>query len=423
MHSEIYLCESDVMIDYFKLITVTHKQLNTQDLKSFIVTSDDDEELSRKLNEIKLRFNQDEILYLSTCNRVLFLFYGKQKFDDKDARKLMLDINPDLSEIQQHNFDNIVLRFTGLEAVRHLFEVGCSIDSLVVGEREILRQFRDAYNNCRRLGLCGDNIRIVEKCAVAAAKEVYTKTDIGTKPVSVVSLAIQEFVKKSIDTDSRIFLIGAGETNASAGRLLLKYGYRNITIFNRSLDNAKTLSKELGAEAYHLSDLDRFEGDFDCMIASTNAQECIVTPELINNLTNDLSGKLFVDLSIPANIALSSEQLKQAQYVNIDGIRHLADQNLKARSGHISAAKVIIAHHLDEFTKKYEWRKVERALNTLPEAIESVKNRALNNVYKNQIEELPPSTQDLIRDITSYMQKKCVAVPMKMAKEGITHSN
>ena len=291
------------MIDYFKLVTVTHKQLNTEDLKHFILPTGDDEDLRQRLGSLKSKFGQEEILYLSTCNRVVFLFYGKENLSHGDAQNLMLEINPDLGKIQRHNLENIVVRYAGLGAIEHLFEVCSSIDSLVVGEREILRQFRAAYNQCHKLRLCGDNLRIVEKCAVASAKEVYTKTDIGDKPVSVVSLAIQEFVKKKFDQSAKILLIGAGETNASAGRLLKKYGFNELTIFNRSLDNARVLSDELGAKAYHLSDLNGFTGGFDCMIASTNAQEPIVTPELVDDMCEDLTGKMFIDLSIPANIS------------------------------------------------------------------------------------------------------------------------
>ena len=131
------------------------------------------------------------------------------------------------------------------------------MDSLVIGEREIFRQFRVAYEKCQAGGLTSDYLRILEKATVTTAKEVYHSTKIGEKALSIVSLAINALLKNQVSRDSRILLVGAGETNSLVGKFLKKYQFRNIKIYNRSLHNAAELSNELNAESYHIQDLNK----------------------------------------------------------------------------------------------------------------------------------------------------------------------
>lgn len=407
------------MIDHYKIITVNHKVLNTEDLAHFIIRHDNDQELIEQLNDLTGILKQQEVLYLNTCNRVIFLFFGDHSFNQSDISGFFGKINSTFDPSQVANLDQVIEHYVGHDAINHIFEVASSIDSLVVGEREIFRQFREAYKFCNEAGLCGDNIRLVEQSTVRGAKDVYTNTSIGAKPVSVVSLAIQEFLQRDLPKDARILLIGSGETNSTVGRFLKKHKYQNIIIFNRSLDNAKSLSEELNAEARYLGTLTDYNEGFDCIFACTSAQDPIVTLEVFNKISKKSDKKLLIDLAIPNNISKSVASLHQVDYISIDSIRVRADENLKFRSSNIAAARDILGRHLEEFGKVYQQRIVERALGHLPQEISKVKDRALNLVYKDQIEALPEDAQNLILEIAAYMEKKCVAVPMKMAKEAI----
>lgn len=404
------------MVKDFKIVTITHKQLNTEDLKHFVVTHNDKSELSEKLHLLKDRFGQEELLYLATCNRVIFFFYGQQSFERSHCEDLMYFVNPTLAKTHHHSIEQLVDFYQGIDAIRHIFEVCSSIDSLVVGEREIFRQFRQSYVDCKHMGLCSDNMRLVEKMVVKAAKDVYTNTAIGAKPVSVVSLAIQEFLSYKIDRDAKILIIGSGETNTTVGRFLKKYGYQNIVIFNRTLDNALKLSKELGARAMHLKELSTYAGGFDCIFSCTAAQEPIINSQIFQRICQDNNKKLIVDLSIPHNVSKDVVQLDQVDYISVDSVRDLAEENLRRRSGNIAAARIILNSYLEEFEHLWHRRKIERTFGELPIEIKKVKERALTKVYKDAIADLPEETRSLIFEIAEYMEKKCIAVPMKMAK-------
>lgn len=407
------------MINFYKLITITHKGLNTEDLEHFIIRYKKESELVGTLQKIKKEFGLDELLYLATCNRVIFFMYGKQSFASKDYTAFFHMVNAEITRDNVHNLDKIVEYYEGPKAINHLFEVASSLDSLVVGEREIFRQFRAAYKFCHRHKLCGDNIRLAQQSTVKAAKDVYTNTSIGTRPVSVVSLAIQEFLKRRLPVDARILLIGAGETNSTVGRFLKKNGYHNVIIFNRTLDNAQQLSLELNAESRHLTALRDYNEGFECLFACTASQDPIITTSLFDKINPEGQEKIIIDLSIPHNTEKEVTKMSEVDYISIDSIRSLAAENLKFRSSNIAAARIILSSYHEEFGKLYERRRVERALGNLPQEIGKVKDRALNLVYKEKIDALPQETRELVEEIAAYMAKKCVAVPMKIAKASV----
>ncbi|MFT6808477.1 MAG: glutamyl-tRNA reductase [Saprospiraceae bacterium] len=405
------------MLNYFKLITVTHKNLDTEELSHFVIRHENENELVDKLQAIKEDFKQDEIFYLATCNRIVILLFGHHSIDKESAIDLFLHINPELQYGEHLNLAKVISHHVGLTAINHLLEVTSSIDSLVVGEREIFRQFRDAYKFCSSKGLCGDNMRILQQSAVKASKAVYTKTGIGTKPVSVASLAIQEFLKRNLDKSAKILLIGAGETNTKIGRFLKKHEYTNLVIFNRSLNNARELSEELNAEAQYLTDLENYVDPFEAIFAATSSQEALITPALWSKINPHQEVKTIIDLSIPHNVSPQVNALPSVDYISIDSIRQIAEENLVFRNSNIASARAILREYLDEFTNLFERRKVERAFKKLPNEIKEIKHRALDLIYKDQIATLPPETQALISEIASYMEKKCVAAPIKLAKQ------
>lgn len=405
------------MLDNFKLITITHHKLNVNELENFIVKYDDESQLSTRLQNLKSALKIEELYYLATCNRVQLLLFTPQQVDTEFSEKLFKQINPSLTNETFAQASKFIDVYTGMDAINHLFEVSSSIDSLVVGEREILRQYRQAYQKCLDYGLTGDNLRLVDKVTVQAAKDVYANTKIGEKPISVVSLAIQKLLQADLSQQAKIILIGAGETNKLVGKFLKKHGFENVTIFNRSLDNAQSLSEMLKARAFHLSELKDYKEQFDCIISCTGSPDVIVDESMYSSLLGgDDSKKLLIDLAVPNNIDKAIESQYNVDLIDIEKLRILANENLAYRKDEVVIAKEILKDHVLNFEKVYQQRQIEKALSSLPEQIKEVKERALEKVYKKQIEQLNPEAQLLIQEMMDYMEKKCVGVPMKVAK-------
>ena len=405
------------MLSNFKLITITHHKLNVNELEKFVVKYDNEDELAHKLKDLKSQLGLQELFYLATCNRVQLLIYNDLEIDLNFCRELFSIINPSLKEVDFDQAEKFIDIYNGLNAIDHIFSVSSSIDSLVVGEREILRQYRQAYEKCLELGVTGDNLRLVDKFTVQAAKDVYANTKIGEKPISIVSLAIQKLLQADLSREARIILVGAGETNKLVGKLLNKHEFKNITIFNRSLDNAKALSDKLNARAFHLSDLPDHKDGFDCIISCTGSPDIIITEELYRSiLVGEEDEKLLVDLAVPNNIDKAIVEHDKVNLIDIEQLRILANENLAYRKDEVVVAKEILKTHVNNFDKIYQQRQIEKALTQLPDKIKEVKERALEKVYKKEIEELDPEAQKLICEMMDYMEKKCVGIPMKVAK-------
>jgi glutamyl-tRNA reductase len=207
----------DLELKHLKVIAFTHKQLDLKDLGSLVI---EDEQLDERLLHIKESFDIPELFYIGTCNRVEFVFYSGHSLTPEFLREFLSKLNFHMSEDQ---IDSLLLKavaYEGVEALRHLFRMSCSMESLVVGEKEILAQVRRAYERCKNSGFTGDFIRLMMDNLVRTAKEVYTYTQISRKPISVVSLAYRKLREYKLPENPRIIIVGAGETNQNVSKYL-----------------------------------------------------------------------------------------------------------------------------------------------------------------------------------------------------------
>ncbi len=406
------------MLDSYKILTITHRQTPLQSIGKFIIAHENEAALRSRLEELKSDFGVDEMLYLATCNRVMFLFNREKSLSPDFIQQFFQAVNPQLSAdfIEKH-----VVTYEGKAAVDHLFKVTASIDSLVVGEREILRQLREAYDRCLNWNLTGDNIRIIMQAAVVAAKEVYAQTRLGEKSVSVVSLAVKELLKTKLPKNARILMIGAGQTNMLVSKFLAKYGFTNVSVFNRTFEKAEQLARMTGGSAYKFSELESYQQGFDCLIACTGATQAVVDKKLYSSLlAGETSRKVVIDLSVPNNVCKEVVQDFDVHFIEVEGLRALAQVNLSFREQEVTVAIELLETHLEEFETTARNRRIERALHRIPGEVTAVKERALNEVFKKEVEVLDESTRQLLERMMTYMEKKCTGIPMKVAKEALT---
>lgn len=398
-------------------MTITHKSTDLKNIGNFVLPNLDTEPaLQQKLASIKQSLGLSELLYLATCNRVLFFFVTDQVVDAAFITAFEQVVYTTLPE-------GITLldasqSYEGVDAITHLLEVSSSVDSLVIGEREILRQLRESYERCLTIKSTGDSIRMAMQLAVEVAKQVYSTTRIGQKPVSVVSLAIRQLLAQNPDRASRVLVVGAGQTNTLVGKFLLKYGFENCTVFNRSLGNAERLAQMLNGAGHTLDQLPTYSGGFDILIACTGATEAVITPNLYQQLLQgDTDKKILIDLSIPNNIATSIADDYNATYIEIDGLKELVNENLAFREKEVKNASVIIQERVEEFKKIYKGRQVELALREVPTQIKAIRQHALTSVFKNEVSSLDKDALDLVERMMAYMEKRCIAIPIQAAKE------
>jgi len=386
-------------------------------LGDFVIAATEENLLSDQLARIKEELEVDELLYLATCNRIFYLVSSDKPVSTKFAEQLFRSSNPSLSDDQiQLAVDNLK-ELHGMSAIRHLFEVSSSIDSLVVGEREILRQIKEAYTQCQSWGLTGDDIRLAIRYTVEAAKSVYELTRIGEKPVSVVSLAIREMMKERVNSNSRVLMIGAGQTNNLVSKFLTKYDFKNVTVFNRTESKATTLANRFNGKAYPLTALDSYDEGFDVMIVCTGATEPVINSANYQHLlSGNQDKKIIIDLGIPNNVSTEVPEQFNCRYIGVESLRELADQNLSFRRKEVIKAKILLEEKLEEFHVIYRERQNEKVFLHIPEEIKSIKKHAMDVVFKKDMEEMDEETRDLFQRMLNYMERRCISVPMIAAK-------
>lgn len=402
-------------LEYLKIIAFTHKQIDLKALGKLVIC---EHTLDDRLRNIQSELAVKEIFYLATCNRVEFVFTCAAEVDKTFIHRFLTVLNMGLPEEYMDQFIENVSVYEQVEAFNHLLRTSCSLESLVVGEKEILAQLRKAYESCRVAGFTGDYMRMIMNRVVKTAKEVYTHTNISKNPVSIVSLAYRKLRDLKMCANSRLLIIGAGETNRNIAQYLKKHKYSNFSIFNRTPENAEHLAKELNGTAYPLTELENFSGGFDVIITCTGATEPIITEELYKKLLNgDTEKKVIVDLAIPNDTAPEIIKNFPVHYIEVESLKEIARKNIQERYDELVNAEHIIEENIKDFSLVLRQRKIEIAMSGIPQKIKEIKHTAINAIFADEINGMDESSRLILERVMNYMEKKCISVPMVMAKE------
>jgi glutamyl-tRNA reductase len=410
----------------YTIVTLTHRHTPLKDLGQFVLTSasaaDAETRLPAELQRLKAQFGLDELFYLATCNRILYIFSHAQPLNAAWANYFLQTVYAHLPAETLEVGCQTLQHFQGKNAIMHLFEVASSIDSLVVGEREILRQLRTSYEAQIAYKTTGDAIRLAMRFTIEAAKRVYSETAIGEKPISIVSLAMQKMYSHHLPKDTRYLIIGAGQTNQLVAKFMVKHPLENLTVFNRSLPKAEALAASLlpTAKAYTLDALATYTGGFDVLIACTGATEPIVTAEIYKQLLQgETDKKIVVDLSIPYNFSLETVAENDMDYIEIEQLKILARQNLDFREQEVSKAQILLLEEVANFELAYRSRQIERALSDVPKQIKAATEHAVNTLFGQDIARLDAESRATLDKVVAYLERRCIAIPLQVAKENL----
>ncbi|MBC7566512.1 MAG: glutamyl-tRNA reductase [Pedobacter sp.] len=402
-------------MEYLKIIAFTHKQIDLKSLGKLVIC---EQTLDDRLRNIQSELGVKEIFYVGTCNRVEFVFTCGSEINREFIHRFLTVLNMGLPEEYMDQFIANVSVYEQVEAFNHLLRTSCSLESLVVGEKEILAQLRRAYEACRVAGFTGDYMRMIMNRVVKTAKEVYTNTNISKNPVSIVSLAYRKLRDLKMCANSRLLIIGAGETNRNIAQYLKKHKYSNFSIFNRTVENAEHLAKELNGTAYPLTELENFSGGFDVIITCTGATEPIITEDIYKKLLNgDTGKKVIVDLAIPNDTAPEILDNFPVHYIEVESLKEIARKNIQERYDELVNAEHIIEENIKDFELVLRQRKIEIAMSGVPKKIKEIKHTAINAIFADEINGMDESSRLILERVMNYMEKKCISVPMVMAKE------
>jgi len=406
---------------HFYTIAVTHKNFSIKDLGKLHM---EEARLKTQLPGIKSKLHLKELVYLSTCNRVEVLFTCEKTIDKNFISKLFSLLNHELKSSELKKLTAKAEIYHSHEAVNHVLRVASSLESLVVGEREIITQFRQAYEKCNALGLTSDLMRLLNKHTVETAKQIFTETNIAKNPVSVVSLAYRLLKEKNVKENARCIFVGAGQTNATMAKYMKKHHFSSFTVFNRSLPKAKELAKELDGKAYELNSLENYTGGFDVLVTCTGAKNPVITSAIFEKLLQkDKDKKIIIDLAVPTDLQAQVLKKFKIDYISVSAIKEQARLNLNLRKKEMKACEAIIYGKTIEFEAILKERSIEVAFGEIPKKIKEINQFALSEVFAKDVENLDAGSKQTVEKIIRYIEKKYNAVAITTAKKVFLSAN
>lgn len=305
------------------------------------------ENLSRALKELISQNAVNEAAILSTCNRTeLYCSLGSA---DRDA---LINWISHFHHLQNEELAPYIYFYTDNEAVQHILRVASGLDSLVMGEPQILGQIKDAYLQASDAGAIGQQLNRLFQHTFSVAKEVRTNTAIGSNPVSVafaaVSLAKQIFTKLS---DHTVLLIGAGETIELVARHLKEQGTRKMIVANRTLERAQLLAGQFEGEAIPLAEMPDRLVEADIVISSTASQLPILGKGMVESALKQRKHKpiFMVDIAVPRDIEPEVSKLRDIYLYTVDDLHEVIEENRKSRQAAAKEAEEIIQNQVEHF--------------------------------------------------------------------------
>ena len=332
-------------------------------------------DLKDKLNELMGRYNVDGCVIISTCNRTEIYVSTPSPVDaDCEIRQFLLEEK----DVTGDELDESLYSAYDEAAIRHLFAVVSSLDSMVLGEQQIIGQTRTAFKEASHAGTVNMALRRLFRQALECGKRVRNQTLISESHVSVSTVAI-DIAKRSFDTfeDKNVLVVGSGEASELAARYLKDLGVTAFIVSSRTREHAIALAEELGGTARRFEDLPMLVRDADIIVSGTAAQRFVIKPEMLNDVRDNL---LILDIAIPRDVDPACGQVPGVTVCDLDAIGAEIERNKDNRTHAAEQAQAIV----DEETAKYQaWAKGYEVTPLIKEM-----RLAAEEVRKNEVEHL-----------------------------------
>jgi glutamyl-tRNA reductase len=371
----------------------------------------------RAADELRDRGILEEAVVISTCNRSEL--YGVPGDLAPSAAEAMEEYFTSFHGIPRGELDGRFYRWTGPDAVRHLFRVAAGLDSMLLGEAEILGQLRTAYNQALDHGATGPVLNRIFQGALEVGKRVRSETEVGARPMSVALAGVKlaERVFGNLKGHSALIL-GAGAVAEQVVEHMRNRGIGNLRVINRSFDRAAELAQRVGGEAVAWESLQAVLGAPDILVTSVGAGP-VLTREMLERAIAARSGRpvFVVDLGVPRNVADNASGLYNLYLYNIDDLGEIVEQNKKARESEIPRVEAIIAEHIDKFEA---WRGALEAgsiVNDLRDQFHKHRELMIREKLKD-MEDVSPQERDRIAHITEELIERLLEEPREKLRHG-----
>src|SRR5271168_1668498 len=399
----------------FQLIGVNHKTAPVEVRERLAIPESRLPEACKRLSEHSA---VAEGMIVSTCNRVEFIAHMKN--GTGDLREFMAEFfETDLSQFESHLYE-----FREDEAIRHIFRVASSLDSMVVGEPQILGQVKEAYATARAVGAVRAQLDQLLTKAFAVAKRVRTETAIGSSSVSIASVAV-ELAKKIFGSlnGKSVFLVGAGKMSELAARHLLAQGAASLFVANRTYDRAIRLAQKFNGQAIEFSRIYDTCDKGDIVITSTGAPHAIFRREHGELFLSRRKNRpmFFIDIAVPRDVDPEMNKLDGIFVYEIDDLQQVVASHISDRRKEAEVADHIINIEVERFQARLQTLEVVPTIVSLQDHLETIRQAEIDRV-RGRLGPLSPEQELAVDALTRGIVNKIMHTPISTLKTAARES-
>ena len=372
-----------------------------------------------KLAEGLMRFRElpgiQEAMILSTCNRVELYANIQDTQQASDSVKAFLSA---FHNINRSSLDRSLYIYDDSEAAKHVFRVAASLDSMVIGEPQILGQLKDAFELALSKKTTGILLNKLMKKAISVAKRVRTETKIAENAVSISFAAVELAKKIFTDLSRRVFmLLGAGEMAELAAKHLIGNGVREVLVSNRTFDRACDLAKEFKGRPVKFEDFILEMVRTDIMICSTGAPHYILTKNQMQKVMKERKQRqvFIIDISVPRNIDPEINDLENVYLYNVDDLQGVVNSNMFERQKEAEKAEKIIAEELETFLRWQASLDSVPTIIALREKAEEIRKEELDKLF-SKIQDMGEKEKESIEYMATAIMNKLIHPPTAALK-------
>jgi glutamyl-tRNA reductase len=393
----------------FQLIGVNHKSAPVEVREKLAIAESRLAEITAQLAKHP---GIEEAMVVSTCNRVEFL--ARTTNGHADLRGFLREH----FQTEISTYSSCLYEKDGSDAVRHLFRVAASLDSLVVGEPQILGQVKEAYATARAVGAVHSQLDALVARSFAVAKRVRTETAVGSSAVSVASVAV-ELAKRIFGTleGKVVYLVGAGKMSELAARHLIAHGAGTIFVANRTYERAAELAKQFEGEAILFEQLYATADKADIVITSTGAPFAIFRKEHGKLFLERRKNRpmFFIDIAVPRDVDPEMAKLDGIFVYDIDDLQHVIGEHVADRRREAEHAEEIVEDEVRKFELRMRTLSVVPTIVSLQEQLETIRQAEIDRV-RGRLGKLTPEQELAIEVMTRGIVNKVLHAPITTLK-------
>ncbi|TYZ27828.1 glutamyl-tRNA reductase [Selenomonas caprae] len=351
-----------------------------------------------------------EAVVLSTCNRSeMYAVVDDVRQDLPTLKQFLFDLTGN-----EENIDEYLYHYAHEDCIRHLFRVASSLDSLVLGEGQILSQVKEAYALGREAGTTSTVLNTLFHRAIATGKRVRTETRIQYNSVSI-SYAAVELARKELDglEGSNALIFGAGKMAELTAQHLVAHGVKKIYVTNRHFDRAEQLAERFDGEAIPFEEAMKQAVDVDVIVTSTGAPHYVIKPWETRQLMTKRRGRhlFLIDIAVPRDVDPDVGDIKGVTLYNIDALEEVVDEHIQERREEAEQAKDIIEEEVLSIEDKFQYLSFRPLMALLSERCERIRQREIKRA-SSKLPDLTSEEQRQIEHMTRMIVRKILRMPM-----------